>query len=242
MKYAIISDIHGNLFALEQALQRIDELKCDRIVCLGDIVGYGPFPNECCRVIQDRADVAVAGNHDHAAIDLVSTQNFNRFAKAAIEWTMSELSAENKDYLRSLDLIHKENDSLFVHSSPADPGAWDYVLSLYDAEIAFNAFESQVCFIGHSHYPVAFSFEDGEFPKNERLPQLTLFRGFRYIINVGSVGQPRDENRDACFGIYDSDRGTFELMRASYDVQQTQAAMAQKGLPEFLIERLSLGR
>ncbi len=242
MKYAIVSDIHGNLAALQQTLNRIDEQKCDRIVCLGDIVGYGPFPNECCEVIQDRADVCVLGNHDYAVIDLESSESFNRYARSAITWTAAELSEKNKTYLRSLPVQIKEEDILFVHSSPAEPLAWEYVLSLYDAEYAFMRFEQNLCFIGHSHVPIVYSYEDGEFPAIERLPKVQLFSGFRYIINVGSVGQPRDENRDACFGIYDSEMRTFELQRAPYNIKETQEAMARKGLPAFLIERLAFGR
>jgi diadenosine tetraphosphatase ApaH/serine/threonine PP2A family protein phosphatase len=242
VKYAIISDIHGNLAALQQSLNRIDELHCDRIVCLGDIVGYGPFPNECCKVIQDRADASIAGNHDHAAIDRISTHYFNKYAKAAMEWTIEKLSDENKEFLRDLPMKFVDQDLLFVHASPPDPAAWDYVLSLYDAEIAFNAFENHACFIGHSHHPIAFSYEDGEFPRVERLPNVKFFSGFRYIINVGSVGQPRDENRDASFGIYDSEERMFELVRQPYNIKETQEAMVRQNLPTFLIERLAFGR
>jgi len=242
VKYAIISDIHGNLAALQQTLKRIDELKCERIMCLGDIVGYGPFPNECCEVIQDRADAVIAGNHDHAAIGLLSTEYFNRYAKAAMEWTVKELHDKNKEFLASLPLQLQEEEMLFVHGSPSDPAAWDYVLSLYDAEIAFQAFQQRLCFIGHSHLPEAFAYEDGEFPTLERLPTIQLFSGFRYIFNVGSVGQPRDKNNAACFGVYDSEMHKFELQRAPYNIQETQKAMVQKKLPTFLIERLSLGR
>ena len=242
MNYAIISDIQGNLAALQQSLNHIDELGCDRIICVGDIVGYGPFPNECCELVQNRANACVAGNHDHAAIGLLSTQYFNKYAKEAMAWTVNELSGGNIEFLRKLPMKIEEQNILFVHASPHDPESWDYVLSLYDAEIAFNAFEHQACFIGHSHHPTAFSYEDGEFPKIERLPTVKFFSGFRYIVNVGSVGQPRDENRDACFGIYDSEKRIFELVRAPYDIKATQEAMAGKNLPPFLIERLAFGR
>ena len=237
MKYAIISDIHANLAALQQVLNRIDELNCERIICLGDIVGYGPFPNECCEVIQDRAQIRIAGNHDHAAIGLISTEYFNKYAKAAMEWTINELGDKNKEFLASLPLQAQEEDMLFVHGSPSDPEEWDYVLSLYDAEIAFLAFQQRLCFIGHSHLPEAYSYEDGEFPTMERLPRVQLISGFRYIFNVGSVGQPRDKNSEASFGIYDSKMHKFELHRTPYNIQETQEAMVQKKLPMFLIER-----
>jgi len=242
MKYAIISDIHGNLAALNNVIQRIEELECDRIVCLGDIVGYGPFPNECCDIIQQKADICIIGNHDHAAIGRTSTEYFNKFATSAIWWTVEQLTAENKKYLEQLPEKVEENDLLFVHAAPIDPLRWNYILSLYDAEDNFHAFEQKACFIGHSHVPVLYSYEDGEFPAYEPGPKIRLFDGFRYIINVGSVGQPRDKNPDACFALYDLETNTCQLERVAYDVRETQAAMEEKELPAFLVERLALGR
>ncbi len=242
MKYAIISDIHANLAALQKVLQRIDECECDKIVCLGDIVGYGPFPNECCDIIQQKADICVVGNHDHAAIGRTSTEYFNKFAKSAMWWTIDELTAEHKAFLKSLPENAEENDLLFVHAAPIEPLSWNYILSLYDAEDNFHAFDLKACFIGHSHKPVVYSYEDGEFPSNEPGPRLKLFDGFRYIVNVGSVGQPRDNNPQPCFGIYDTTSGLFQFERVVYDVRETQAAMEEKKLPTFLIERLTLGR
>lgn len=242
MNYAIISDIHGNLAALQRVLARINELECDRIICLGDVVGYGPFPNECCDIIQKHANICIIGNHDHAAVGATSTEYFNKFAKSALFWTSHELTPDNKNFLKALPEIASEEDLLFVHASPVEPLQWNYILSLYDAEDNFKAFEQQSCFIGHSHVPVIFSYEDGEFPTCEPGPQIKLYDGFRYIINVGSVGQPRDKNPKASFGVYDSESKRFRFERVSYNVQETQEAMREKNLPDFLIERLALGR
>lgn len=242
MKYAIISDIHANLAALQHVFKHIDTLNCDRIVCLGDIVGYGPFPNECCEIIQEKADICIIGNHDHAAIGRTLTEYFNKYAKSALEWTTRELSQKNRRFLEECPAQVKENDLLFVHAAPIEPLSWNYILSLYDAEDNFHSFDEKVCFIGHSHVPAVISYEDGEFPAYEQGPRVKLYDGFRYIINVGSVGQPRDKNPEACFGIYNTKSSLFQLERATYNIQETQTAMQRKGLPTFLIERLALGR
>ncbi len=242
MKYAIISDIHGNLAALKKVFQRIDELECDRIVCLGDVVGYGPFPNECCDIIQQKADICIIGNHDHAAIGRTSIEYFNKYAKSAIWWTADELTDDHKEFLQNLPDQVEENDLLFVHAAPIEPLSWNYILTLYDAQDNFDAFDNKACFIGHSHKPVLYSYEDGEFPSHEPGPNLKLFDGFRYIVNVGSVGQPRDNNPKSCFGVYDIESGLFQFERVAYDLRETQAAMEEKKLPTFLIERLALGR
>ena len=129
MRYAIISDIHGNLAALEKVLERIDREKCDKIVCLGDIVGYGPFPNECVALVKKNCDFCLIGNHDHAALDLTDTAYFNTFAKIAIMWTRKALSKKSKEFLAGLPLQKSENDTLFVHATPCEPIEWEYVLS-----------------------------------------------------------------------------------------------------------------
>ena len=242
MKYAIISDIHGNLAALQQVQQHIQGQGCDRIVCLGDIVGYGPFPNECCDIIQQITDFSIIGNHDHAALGLTSTNYFNKYAAAAIRWTANELDDSSISFLKQLPLQKQEEDLLFVHASPIEPEEWNYVLSLYDAIDTFRAFSQQICFIGHSHVPVIYSYEEGEFPTSEAPDHLEVLEVFRYIINVGSVGQPRDRNADACYGVYDSEAKTFALHRVAYDIFATQEAMRERGLPEFLIDRLRVGR
>ncbi|MBN1559438.1 metallophosphoesterase family protein [candidate division KSB1 bacterium] len=242
MIYAIISDIHGNLAALQQVIRRIGEVGCDRIVCLGDIVGYGPFPNECCEIIQEKADICIIGNHDHAAIGKTGVDYFNQYARSALGWTIEELTSTNKQFLQGLDVQVIENELFFVHAAPIEPLQWNYVLSLYDARDNFHAFDQKACFIGHSHVAAIFSYEDGEFPTVESGNPTTLFDGFRYIINVGSVGQPRDRNPDSCFALYDADSTVLKLERVAYDIKETQAAMRQKKLPAFLIERLPLGR
>ena len=242
MKYGIFSDIHGNLAALNQVLARLHELDCDRLVCLGDVVGYGPFPNECCEVVQQKADICLVGNHDYAAIGKMETDYFNQYARSALQWTAKTLTQENKQFLAGLPFDVRENDILFVHASPHEPQEWNYVLSLYDAEENFKEFTDKVCFIGHSHVAVVYSYEDGEFPTIESAKTLRLFDGFRFIINVGSVGQPRDRDPRASFAVYNEESKKFELQRIEYDVSSTQNAMKERDLPQFLIDRLEMGR
>lgn len=242
MKYAIISDIHSNLNAFEHVLKRIEEIECDKIICLGDIVGYGPFPNECCNLVQKQSEFCIMGNHDHAAIGLTSTTYFNQYARTAIEWTSAELNDGNLEFLRHLPVQEEIENLLFVHATPRKPLEWNYIFSLYEAHRNFEHFEQHACFIGHSHVPAIFMHEEGEIPSLEQTEKIWLVSNARYIINVGSVGQPRDNDPRASFGVFDTDTGLFELERVNYDVQKTQKAMSEKNLPLYLIERIAHGR
>ncbi|NIA29801.1 MAG: metallophosphoesterase [Actinobacteria bacterium] len=242
MRYAIISDIHGNLAALEKVLERIDREKCDKIVCLGDIVGYGPFPNECVALVKKNCDFCLIGNHDHAALDLTDTAYFNTFAKIAIMWTRKALSKKSKEFLAGLPLQKSENDTLFVHATPCEPIEWEYVLSSFDAMQNFYCFNEPVCFIGHSHVPVVFSLGENKEISISRKESTELVQNSRYIINVGSVGQPRDGESKSAFVLFDTDTQTHQLVRVEYDIHATQRAMLKFDLPLFLVERLAHGQ
>ena len=242
MRYAIISDIHSNLAALECVLQSIGLEESDKIVCLGDLVGYGPFPNECVELVNYMADLIVVGNHDHAAIGLTDTNSFNPYAKAAIDWTNSVLSVKNKEFLKGLDFKAREGEALYVHASPCDPPSWNYVLNMWDARRSFECFDENVCFIGHSHIPLNFVQVDGETLQSVTTEPLQVKKNYRYIVNVGSVGQPRDGNSKAAYVIYDTKAKMIEMRRVEYDVLSTQTAMIEKKLPRFLTDRLMQGR
>ncbi|MBN2413247.1 metallophosphoesterase family protein [candidate division KSB1 bacterium] len=242
MRYAIISDIHSNFIALEQVLERIHSEKCDQIICLGDIVGYGPFPNECIELVKMKSDIVIAGNHDHAAAGLLETDHFNIYAKKAIEWTITALTEENKKYLQTLPLYEYTNDAFFVHSTPMIPERWGYILTPHQAKLNFDYFDQQICFIGHSHLPVIFSYNSKREPEMIYDPELKFDNNMKYIINVGSVGQPRDHSSQAAFGIYDTEKKSYKILRVSYDVYTIQKAMMSLDFPEFLIERLKYGR
>jgi predicted phosphodiesterase len=226
VRYALISDIHGNLEALEAVIKSIETEKPDRIICLGDIVGYGADPNYCVERIKSLVDIAIVGNHDHAAIGLTSTADFNAYAREAALWTAHILSPENKAYLQSLDYQYQENDLLFVHSTPYHPEMWDYLLSYWEAEWQFTHFEEKVCFIGHSHIPVEFVAE----------------RSSRRIINIGSVGQPRDEDPRACYYLYNYEQNRGRWIRVEYPFEIAARKILDAGLPKMLAQRLAWGR
>jgi len=242
MRYAIISDVHANLAALEKVLQRIESERCDRVICLGDLVGYGPFPNECIQLVEEAADFVLAGNHDHASIGLLDMEYFNPYAKTAIEWTTTVLTQENKDYIATLGLEKHEGGTHFVHATPCNPAEWNYIMTLHEAEYNFACFEDRVCFIGHSHIPVAFLLNGSARTTMARETAINFDEKSRYIINVGSVGQPRDGNINAAFGIFDSELNNFRLVRVDYDIRATQRAMMALNLPKFLIDRIQYGR
>jgi len=242
VRYAIISDIHSNFIALEQVLEKIHSEKCDKIICLGDIVGYGPFPNECIELVKKESDMVIAGNHDHAAAGILDMDYFNVFAKKAIEWTITVLKDENKKYLKTLPMYDNTTDAYFVHATPMIPERWGYILTPHQAKLNFEYMEQQICFIGHSHLPVIFSYNGKKQPDMIYNTEIKLKNNLKYIINVGSVGQPRDHSSQAAFGIYDTEKKIYKILRVSYDVYTIQKAMMSLDFPEFLIERLKYGR
>ena len=243
MKYGIFSDIHGNLEALDRVLESMARLGVERRVCLGDIVGYGPFPNECVEKVAQVSDIVILGNHDSVAIGKESSDDWNNYnAQKAIEWTAKTLSPGNGDFLRTLPYSVSEGPLSFVHASPWEPAQWRYVSSLDDAVDAFSFFTEKMCFIGHTHWPILVIM-DGE--QNFRVSE-TLFHTLtptqRLLVNDGSVGQPRDRNPLASWCLCDTEKMTVEIVRVAYDISKTQAAMRKIGLAEFLINRLSEGR
>ena len=241
MRIGIISDIHSNLEALRSVLADLKEKSVDRLVCLGDVVGYGPQPNACVELVQDFADDAVLGNHDAGAIGKTPVQQFNPYARIAIQWTREVLTPENYRFLSELPMMVILDDGTFVHASPGHPEEWEYLTECHGAKPEFDAFRTHLCFIGHSHVPVAFCREKNRVWR-VRDQQLLIQEEIRYIINAGSVGQPRDGDPRACYGIYDTRTAQFEYFRVPYDITRTQMEMREAGLPDFLIRRLAVGR
>jgi diadenosine tetraphosphatase ApaH/serine/threonine PP2A family protein phosphatase len=225
LKIALISDIHSNQEALDTALQEISNREVDQIYCLGDIVGYGADPNACVDRIQSGAVRCIAGNHDSAAVGTTSIQYFNSYAQAAIRWTSAQLTETNRSYLEGLSLSFSENGIFCVHSTPTNPEKWNYIFSKEEAARHFEAFKESFCFIGHSHIPAEFASRNGK----------------QRIINIGSIGQPRDRDPRLSFIIYDSKRKAFERVRLEYDIEKAAAKIRAAGLPEFLAERLTWG-
>ena len=233
MRLAIISDIHSNLEALEKSLEVVAEQKVDKVVCLGDIIGYGANPNECIELVREATPHVLLGNHDEAALDLSKTEYFNPFAGVAAEWTNKELTKANAEYVQGLPYTLELDGLLFVHSSPFEPDAWHYVLSVADAQFNFDYFTQATCFIGHSHVPHVFC-DDGYTRE--------FAAGKKFIINVGSVGQPRDNDWRLSLGIVDTGRWSYENIRSDYDVEKAAEKIRKAGLPKALADRLLMGR
>ncbi|UCH50627.1 MAG: metallophosphoesterase family protein [Chloroflexota bacterium] len=242
MRYAIIGDIHSNLEAFEMVLRDADvKGGFDKIWCLGDVVGYGPDPNECIERLCQFEHVCVAGNHDWAAIGKMDTADFNPVAAQACQWTAQQLTAENIEYLQNLPLSICQEDFTLIHGSPREP-IWEYLLSLEGAQDNFSHFETTYCLVGHSHVPLIFELVDSKvvyemFPEGAEL----RLGERRMIINPGGVGQPRDGDPRASYALYDTEARTVYHHRVEYDIQATQKKMTELGLPAPLILRLSVG-
>lgn len=241
MRIVILSDIHGNLEALTAALSAVDEMEYDSIVCLGDVVGYGANPNEVTEIIRERASISIRGNHDEAAIDPSEEVYFNSWAVAAIRWTREQLSPDNLDYLKSTPFEAFLDDVRLVHASPGEPEQWRYVLSPQAAAREFSAFDESFCFIGHSHVPmIVLRTEVGT---SELLDgEVALPAGARVLMNVGSVGQPRNGDPRACFAVLDLEDRSARLVQVPYDLHTARNKIIGEGLPRFLGDRLLLGQ
>ncbi len=242
MKAAIISDIHSNLEALHVVMKDIKKRRLKSILCLGDLVGYGANPNECVDLCLKESKVIVAGNHDWAAIDKTDVSTFNPVAARAIKWTQENMSKEGMNKLKDLALSHKMDNLLLVHSTPKDPHKWNYLLSLDEFEKAFTHFEEQICFVGHSHVPAAVYQDNNGYCDLVRDNPFPIVPKRRYIVNVGSVGQPRDLDPRASYAIYDGNNGSIEIVRLDYNIPQAQQRIIMAGLPESLADRLLAGR
>jgi predicted phosphodiesterase len=239
--YAVLSDVHANISALHEVLREIDRRKIEDVLFLGDAVGYGPNPNECVDLLAERCTVLLAGNHDWGAIGLTDVAYFNTYARDTLAWMKAVITEKNKIMLGSLPVRKElvEEDILLVHSTPKEPEAWHYLLTLWDAEINFHYFDNRFCFLGHSHQPfIIEQAQSGELAAYKGSAKIK--DGNRYIINAGSVGQPRDGDPRAGFVIITDEN--IEVIRVSYDIVTTQHRMKQEHLSDRLIERLSIGR
>jgi len=240
MKYALISDIHGNLQALERVIEDIAERQVDEIYCVGDIVGYGAQPSECITEIKRICRGSVAGNHDWAAVGKTDIGFFNKEAKAAVLWTSENLDFEEKRFLAELPLKLYFDNAMIVHGTPVAPEKWDYLLYTNRLGAQFAYFSEPICFIGHSHVPVVWTNAYERIPPDTEKP-LELEEGRRYIINVGSVGQPRDGDPRACYSIFDSEKKAVYIRRVEYDIDTAANLIRDAGLPEKLASRLYRG-
>ncbi len=243
MRYAIVSDIHGNAEALKAVLGDIELQDIDVILCLGDIVGYYPDPELCVELIRQHAAYSVAGNHDYAAIGRIDTNNFTYYAYEAIEWTKKKLSKESKKYLSLLPMTIEMGGMLFAHSSPASPSNFVYIFPNSEKAIleAFSSMVYKINFIGHAHWPFVMTQDDMKIVRcSEEV--VDIYDDRYYLINVGSVGQPRNFDSRSCYAIYDTDIAQISLIAVDYDFTITQQKVTDNNLPPFLAERLAKGR
>jgi predicted phosphodiesterase len=242
MRYAIIGDIHSNLAAFIAVLQDLEkEGGFNRIWCLGDVVGYGPEPNACIKLLKQYDHICIAGNHDRAAVGNIDIMDFNADAATANKWTTEKLTEADKDYLVSLKINMIEENFTMVHGSPKEP-IWEYLLSARAAEENLNFFNTPFCLVGHSHIPLAFEYSNNQVVLRQLCDGAIIKLGKnRLIINPGSVGQPRDHDPRASYAVYDNEAMIIYHHRVEYDIEATQEKMAEQNLPEFLIQRLSHG-
>lgn len=243
MRYLIISDLHSNLPALEAVLHHAEEKGYDVTLCLGDVVGYGPYPNQCTEWARENARTCLAGNHDWAVIDKMDIANFNPTAAQATLWTRKQLTAENRVYLMERPTVVVEEGYTLTHGSLREP-VWEYITDNWIAQQSFELLSTPLLFHGHTHIPALFR------EQRERLPQIILPRGQekiildrgRFLINPGGVGQPRDGDPRASYLIYDEPQSVVEFYRVDYPISQAQEAILQVGLPKSLAQRLALGQ
>lgn len=239
MRYAVISDVHSNLEALSRTLEEIQKRKVDQIICLGDVVGYGANPSECLKLVLEACDEIVMGNHDQAVEDLELRDYFNDWSREAIEWTAGRLSPKEKEQIRKFSpiVIDQKRNVTWAHGSVHEPGEFHYLFRESDAKPSFKILETDFCFFGHTHIPSLFT------KKTEEVRYLTagsyqLAKGERYLINPGSVGQPRDRNPQLGFAFFDSDQLSLEIVRLDYDNKRAADKIRKAGLPTYLADRL----
>jgi len=241
VRYAILSDIHGNLEALRAVLEDAAH-RADATLCLGDTVGYGADPGPCVELMGERAMASVAGNHEYAVTGRMDLQWFNPYAREAAQRTHDRLDGDCRAYLAGLPLVTEIDDAVLVHASPARPDDWDYVLSAEDGFAVLAHFATRLCFIGHSHVPGAWSIASAGREHERGAVSLRLEQGRRYLVNVGSVGQPRDRDVRAAYAIWDVDGRAVEIRRVAYDVETARGKAVAAGLPSMLGDRLRVGR
>jgi predicted phosphodiesterase len=241
MRVAVLSDIHSNLHALEAVLADVDRQNVDRLWCLGDVVGYGPRPNECVALVRERADLSLCGNHDLAAVGSLDTAEFSGDAGAAVRWTQVVLGAEEAAWLRGLAPQAEQPGVELFHGGPHDP-VWEYVLTEQVALISILETTAPLVLVGHSHIPMALGW-DGDALTGGLAPEGTDVKlGVnRWLVNPGSVGQPRDGDPRAAWALIDLEGGRAAFRRVAYPIERTQAEIRERELPETLALRLAHG-
>jgi diadenosine tetraphosphatase ApaH/serine/threonine PP2A family protein phosphatase len=241
MRVAVVSDIHANLHALEAVLAEIERDSPDELWCLGDLVGYGPRPNECCNLVRERATLSLCGNHDLGVLGTIDLADFAGDAGVAARWTRTVLGTEERIWLETLSPSAVRDGAQLFHASPRDP-IWEYVLSDQVALLSLQATTAPLVLVGHSHIPLAVGWDETTFSGGVAAAGTDVaLAGARRLLNPGSVGQPRDGDPRAAWLWLDFDAGIAHFKRTSYDIARTQAEIAEAGLPQALALRLGPG-
>jgi predicted phosphodiesterase len=239
-RYAIIADIHANLEAFKVVLEDIKAQNCTHVVCLGDVVGYGANPKECLDIVREMKIPCIKGNHDEMCSVDKNLEGFNPYAAEAIMWTRDQLTEDDRQWLRDLKYQRLIANFTIVHATLDLPHQWGYVFDKLMAAASFTYQNTPVCFFGHTHVPLAFIRDSvvrgGTYSKFKVEP------GKKYFVNVGSIGQPRDNDPRAAYVVYDMDENTIELRRLEYDIPAAQKKILAAGLPARLAERLAYGK
>jgi len=245
MRIGILGDIHSNLEALTAVVGAMRADGVDHWVQVGDIVGYGPDPCACLDIVRDLDASVCMGNHDAAVVGLLETDYFNAYARMAIEWTRTQLRLRDLAYLRNLPVSVVRHDAGYtvVHGSLYMPEQFGYVLTSVEAVESIRHQETLICFVGHSHVPAIYVLNEHEPNLRTITPpfELNTHGAARVLVNVGSVGQPRDENREAAYAVWDNETGDLAIRRVPYDIARVQEKIRAAGLPGVLADRLAIG-
>ena len=240
MRFAIFGDIHANLHALQAVIDDTREQGCTHYICMGDIVGYNAFPRECLALVRDLDCPTVKGNHDEQVSMGETQQGLNPLAEEALDWTRNQLDETDKQWLRELRIQRLVRDFTIVHATLDTPHKWGYVTTALDAAASFTYQHTALCFIGHTHRPIIYHRDHSV--NSFAFETLTIEKNQKYLINVGSVGQPRDGDWRAAYAIYDTETNEIVLRRIPYDLEAAQRAILAAGLPQKLALRLANGR
>jgi len=238
MRYGIFSDIHSNIEALDAVIKAYSREEIDRYLCVGDVVGYAANPKECIEKVKSLVMATVAGNHDWGSVKLFSTDYFNPLAKEAILWTERNLNDAVRYFLEQLKLVYKNDDLSMVHGTLNEPQDFDYMIDSHTAAKTFELMQSHICFVGHTHIPGTFVESEDSGITYGVAGEINIKDGNRYIVNVGSVGQPRDGNPKAAYCIYDTVEKKVQIKRVNYDIEAARKKIIDRGLPKFLGDRL----
>ena len=242
MRYGLISDIHSNLEALNAVLEALAEERIDAYICVGDIVGYGANPEECVKIVRSlKPEILIAGNHEWGTLGSLDLDYFNEYAVEAITWTKGILGESELRYLKSFELVKEIKDITLVHGSLDEPSEFHYIFDAADAGKTLRLSKTRLSIVGHSHIPGIF-YCDGKMPKIVKGFKAKIEPDKKYVVNIGSIGQPRDGDPRASFAIYDEDAATIEIKRVRYNIEEAQAKILAAGLPAWLASRLAEGR